>query len=93
MPDKCDYKIRRISHGDKTVEVDLVIYEGEVSTLDEPDLNGSIIPVTRYRRSSKIEARNIVFDRPISDNAIHGNLRNRLKNIPNRIPIDEQAHV
>lgn len=91
MPaDKCDYKIRRISHKDKTVEVDLVIYEGEVSTLDEMDIDGNMVPVERYRRAGQIEARTIVFDRPINNNAIHGNLRNRLKDIPNRTPIDEQ---
>ena len=88
--DKCDYKIKRMSHKDKTVEVDLVIYEGEVSTLDEPDDNGGVQPVTRYRRSMKVEERTIVFDRPINDNTIHENLRNRLKDVPNRTPIAEQ---
>jgi hypothetical protein len=83
--DKCDYKIRRISHKNKTVEVDLVIYEGEVSTLDERGES-----VARYRRSGKVEERTVVFNRPINYNAIHGNLRNRLRDVPNRTPISEQ---
>ncbi len=91
MPaDKCDYKLRSVTEKGKTVTVNITIYEGEISTLDE-NLGDGPEPVTRYRRSGEIEQRTIVFDRPIAMQAIHGNLRNILKEVQNRTPIEEQS--
>jgi hypothetical protein len=59
-----DYKhpeITRINDG--RVEVSVRIYEGEITTETEQQLDGSDIPVTRYRRHTFLGERTL----PVSD--------------------------
>lgn len=88
--DKCDFKYHRITCSKKYMTVDYSIYEGEVNTLDELDINGDMVPVTRYRRSGRVDKQTVVFDKPFSINALHSHMKNLLKDVPNRTPIDEQ---
>ena len=89
--DKCDYKFHRITVNNKSMIVDYSIYEGKVSALDEMDVDGNMSPVTRYRRSGGIDRQIVVFDKPFNINALHAHMKNLLKDIPNRTPIDEQS--
>lgn len=92
MPaDKCDFKYHRITEGSKSMTVDYSIYEGEVSTLDEFDANGDMVPVTRYRRSGGIDKQTVVFNKPFSMNDLHDYMKNLLRDVPDRTPIDEQS--
>ena len=91
MVDRCDYKFHRVTVGNKDMTVEYSIYEGEIATKDEPDLNGGIHPVTRYRRLGGVDKQTVMFDKPFSINALHAHMKNLLKGIPNRTPIDEQA--
>lgn len=90
LADKCDFKYHRITEGNKNMTVDYSIYEGAITTEDEPDINRDMQPVTRYRRSGGIDKQTVVFNRPFSINALHAHMKNLLKNVPNRTPIDEQ---
>jgi len=45
----------------------------------------------RYRRSGGIDKQTVVFDKPFSLNALHAHMKNLLKEVPNRTPIDEQV--
>lgn len=92
MPaDKCDFKYHRIAEGKKSVTVEYSIYEGSVTTEDELDVNRDMQPVTRYRRTGGIDKQKVLFDKPFSINALHAHMKNLLKEVPNRIPIDEQT--
>lgn len=56
MASRTDYKFSHISRRDNgTMEVKVRFYEGEVSTLDEEDMDGRLVPVTRYRRSALVK--------------------------------------
>lgn len=90
-PDKCEFKYHRITCSAKIMIVDYSIYEGEVSTLDEPDDNDVMQPVTRYRRSGGIDRQTIIFDKPFSINALYAHMKNLLKEVSNRTPVDEQS--
>ena len=91
MPDRCDYKDVHVSKTDKTVTVDIIVYKGKVATIVELNEDFEEVPLTLYRRSEEVLRDRIVFDRPINDNAIKGNLKNRLKDLPGLTPIDEQS--
>ena len=92
MPaDRCDFKYHRITCSVKIMTVDYSIYEGSVTTEDELDVNGDIQSVTRYRRTGRVDGQTVVFDEPFSINALHDHMKNLLKEVPNRTPIDEQA--
>lgn len=91
MPDKCDYKFKYKSFGDKDIKVGFVIYEGSITTEDEPDLNGDMQPVTRYRRTGIVEIKEVTFTKPFNESALHAHMKNLLKEVPDRTPIEEQS--
>lgn len=89
--DRCDYKYHRITDAKNSMTVEYSIYEGSITILDELGFNGDMVPVTRYRRSGRIDKQTVVFDKPFSINALHAHMKNLLKDVPNRTPIDEQS--
>ena len=91
MADRCGYKFTFVSFGDKAVKVGYVIREGSITTEDEPGDDGDMHPVTRYRRTGIVEAKEVTFNKPFNENALHAHMKNLLKEVQNRTPIDEQA--
>lgn len=84
-----DYKISRTKTlPDGTLEVVYRVYEGDVTTGDEPgELGGKMVPITRYRRTKMIkEYTVIVKDSP----EIHVKAKEELAKDSTRSPIDEQ---
>lgn len=59
-----DYKITDIKLSSQGISANVRIYEGDITTEQEPsgDLSGTLTDVTRYRRTSKLAERNIVLD-------------------------------
>lgn len=53
---RTDYKFAYIMRNDDGLitEAGVRFYEGEVTTENEKDIDGNLVPVTRYRRSRKL---------------------------------------
>lgn len=60
-----DYKIVKFTHEGRHVDVTVRVYRGAVTTEDEKDIvDGSMVPVTRYRRIAKVAERDFSYDVP-----------------------------
>lgn len=92
---KTDYKFAYILRKDD-VHIDecgVRFYEGDITTEDEKDFNGNIIPVTTYRRFNKIKE--VVFTEKdfgviSSDDELRVFLNGKLRKDKTRVPVDEQ---
>ena len=91
MPNLCSYHIKHIIRKRKSIDVIAHVYEGEINTQDEMGPNGDIVPITRYRPTAKIATVDITFDKPFSESAIHAHLKNYLKEVPGKTPIEAQT--
>jgi hypothetical protein len=59
-----DYKLVRFSHDKRHVTATLRVYRGAVTTEDERNINGEMVPVTRYRRIATVAERTFEYDVP-----------------------------
>jgi len=85
-----DYKTPRVTqHDDGSWTVLLRIYEGDVTTENELDKRGNMVPVTRYRRIAVLREETLEFQ-PMPEVALHGLLRVELAKDLTRQPIEEQ---
>jgi len=72
-----DFKISTIRR-DANVTVTVRIYQGAITTEDEKDITRAMVPVTRYRRTSKVREHTITFPNA-TDEQILKLLRKKLK--------------
>ena len=87
-----DYKTPRITQNDDdSWTVVLRIYEGDITTEDEPDVNDprQMVSVTRYRRTGLLRTVEMSFP-AIPEQALHGRLRAELATDRTRQPVEEQ---
>jgi len=87
-----DYKLKRVvEHDDGKQTVEFVFYEGEITTEDEIDTDGRLVPVTRYRRTKKLRERSVTLESVESLDRIQKRLNNILARDESRSPITEQT--
>lgn len=51
-----DYKFKSIHRDGKNTTIVATFYKGAITTEDEEDTNGDIVPITRYRRTKIIKS-------------------------------------
>lgn len=74
-----DYKMPHIKiTGDKT-RIKVVIYKGKIATQDEPDADGSMQPITRYRRTAKIKTITRTLNGVFTEEQIRRKINKQLK--------------
>ena len=87
-----DFKISRIIQGDNgSTNVLARIYLGDVTTEDEPDIDGVMQSVTRYRRQELLDTVTLNFSEGATRAEIEAILRERLTTArADTLPIEEQ---
>lgn len=84
---KTDYKFNRITRNDDgSMEIDSTIYEGNITTEDEPDARD----VTRYRRTAVVRRIRMTSRTDISDDDLRSNTNFELATDITRDSIDQQ---
>ena len=58
-----DYKLNSVSVGNGKATITVIIYEGGITTENEEDLTGKLVPVTRYRRTKKLGKKTATLDK------------------------------
>ena len=88
-----DFKLS-IKKSVTAVWVTYKIYQGAVTTENEEDANGNLVPVTRYRRTAKLGERIRSFPANVSDATIqHEGTVEALVLAPAETLIPEQASL
>ena len=88
-----DYKFTSILRGDDNVEVNFRVYEGDVTSQSERNIDGVEVAITRYRRSLRLNTTNSLFAAGTSDGAIRVSLNDLLGTDRIRQPIPEQVNA
>jgi len=91
---KTDFKFRRIVDGNKTTAV-ISIYEGDITTEKEKNINGEEVDVTRYRRIAKLRdvilsSDDVVGKDTLTFNELKNLGKTELSRDSTRTPIDKQ---
>lgn len=89
-----DYKYRRIvEHDDGTVEAVAAVYEGDITTEQEEDVDGNLGDITRYRRTFELkEVTKIIAGNPTKTET-DTVLNTELAKDVTRTSINEQKNV
>lgn len=88
-----DYKIRIHRDPGKPTRVVMKIYEGAETTEDERDLDGNLVPVLRYRRTTKIGEKVLLIDETRSDDKLRDNCDVELNKDDTRTAIGGQKRT
>jgi hypothetical protein len=88
-----DFKISRITQRTTSTHVVARISLGDVTTEDEPDIDGVMRSVTRYRRQELLEEVTLDFAEVKTQAEIEAILRERLTTArEDTLPIEEQRN-
>jgi hypothetical protein len=74
-----DYKISSWSKDENRYSVHVKLYRGSVTTEQEPDRDGNLVDVTRYRRSALVAQRRFTFTSDLTSNQLRKWLNNKIK--------------